>query len=178
MRSQKSDLNAKGAFLHMAADAAVSAAVVLAALGIILTGKTWIDPAVAIAVSLLIAVTAAGLFREALHLSLDGVPEGVDGRVVADWLRAQPGVEDVHDLHTWALSTTRTALAVHVVWCGGDGDALLRRLAHELAEDFCIAHATIQLETCACDSAFACLPDEADAPQATGLAVTRTSPAS
>ncbi|MBD3765786.1 MAG: cation transporter [Rhodobacterales bacterium] len=153
-------------------------AVVVAAIAIILTGKTWLDPAVAIAVSLLIAVTAAGLLREALHLSLDGVPEGIDRKAVADWLRAQPGVEDVHDLHIWALSTTRTALAVHVVWCGGDGDALLRQLAHELAEDFGIAHATIQLETCACDSAFVCLPGQTDAPQATGLAETRTSPTS
>jgi cobalt-zinc-cadmium efflux system protein len=178
MRAQKDDLNAKGAFLHMAADAAVSGAVVLAAIGIILTGKTWIDPAVAIAVSLLIAVTAAGLFREALHLSLDGVPEGIDRQAVADWLRAQPGVEGVHDLHIWALSTTRTAIAVHVVWCGGDADALIRHLTHELAEDFGIAHATIQLETCACDSAFTCIPDETIAPQATGLADTRTSPVS
>lgn len=83
MRSQRDDLNAKGTFLHMAADAAVSGAVVLAAIGIILTGQTWIDPAVAIAVSLLIAVTAAGLFRASLHLSLDGVPEDIDQQAVA-----------------------------------------------------------------------------------------------
>jgi cobalt-zinc-cadmium efflux system protein len=178
LRAQRQDLNARGAYLHMAADAAVSGAVVLAALAIMLTGRTWIDPAVAIAVSLLIAVTAAGLFRAALHLSLDGVPDGVDRSAVATWLRAQPGVEGVHDLHIWALSTTKTALAVHLVWQGEDADALIRHLTHELAEDFGIAHATIQLETCACDSAFACMPDETVAPQATGLADTRTSPVS
>ena len=123
MRAQKDDLNAKGAFLHMAADAAVSGAVVLAAAGILLTGWTWFDPGVAIAVSLLIAVTAAGLFREALHLSLDGVPDRVDQAEVAAWLARQEGIRDVHDLHIWPLSTTRTALAVHVVSGAQDTDA-------------------------------------------------------
>ena len=146
MRSQKDDLNAKGAFLHMAADAAVSGAVVLAAAGILLTGWTWLDPAVAIAVSLLIAVTAAGLFREALHLSLDGVPDKVDLVAVADWLGLQERVRDVHDLHIWPLSTTRTALAVHVVVAGQDTDAVLRDLSEGLAQTFGIAHSTIQIE--------------------------------
>lgn len=146
MRSQKDDLNAKGAFLHMAADAAVSGAVVLAAAGILLTGWTWLDPAVAIAVSLLIAVTAAGLFREALHLSLDGVPERVDPAAVAEWLRGQASVRGVHDLHIWPLSTTRTALAVHVVVVAQDTDAVLHDLSEGLAQTFGIAHSTIQLE--------------------------------
>jgi len=146
MRSQKDDLNAKGAFLHMAADAAVSGAVVLAAAGILLTGWTWLDPAVAIAVSLLIAVTAAGLFREALHLSLDGVPDRVDPVAVADWLGRQENVRDVHDLHIWPLSTTRTALAVHVVVAVQDTDVVLHDLSEGLAQTFGIAHSTIQLE--------------------------------
>jgi Co/Zn/Cd efflux system component len=94
----------------MAADAAVSGAVVLAAGGIMLTDWTWLDPAVAIAVSVLIAFTAAGLFRAALHLSLDGVPEGVDLAGIEAWLRSQPAVTDLHNLHVWPLSTTRTAL--------------------------------------------------------------------
>lgn len=156
MRSQKDDLNAKGAFLHMAADAAVSGAVVLAAIGIILTGQTWIDPAVAIAVSLLIAVTAAGLFRASLHLSLDGVPEGIDAAAVADWLRRQDGVRDVHDLHIWPLSTTRTALAVHIVWEGMDSDAILGSFSTELREIFGIDHATIQIEKDVCNDASSC----------------------
>ena len=146
MRAQKDDLNAKGAFLHMAADAAVSGAVVLAAAGILLTGWTWLDAAVAIAVSLLIAVTAAGLFREALHLSLDGVPDRVDPAAVADWLGRQEGIRDVHDLHIWPLSTTRTALAVHVVVAGQDTDAVLHDLSEGLAQTFGIAHSTIQFE--------------------------------
>ncbi|MFZ5752400.1 MAG: cation diffusion facilitator family transporter [Pseudomonadota bacterium] len=157
MRAQKDDLNAKGAFLHMAADAAVSGAVVLAAVGILLTGQTWIDPAVAIAVSLLIAGTAAGLFRESLYLSLDGVPNGIDRQAVADWLGAQPGVEGVHDLHIWALSTTRTALATHLVWNGADSDAFLDHVTDELEHDFGIEHATLQLESRPCERAGACL---------------------
>ena len=157
MRSQKDDLNAKGAFLHMAADAAVSVAVVLAAIGIILTGKTWIDPAVAIAVSLLIAVTAAGLFRAALHLSLDGVPDGIDRQAVADWLGDRPGVSNVHDLHIWAISTTRTALAAHVVWQGTDPDAFIDHVTDELEHEFGIGHVTLQLESTPCERVGVCL---------------------
>lgn len=155
--ARKSDLNARGAWLHMLADAAVSVAVVLAAAGILLTGWLWIDPAVAIGVSLLIAVTAAGLFREGIHLSLDGVPATVDRAALADWLRAQEGVSGMHDLHVWALSTTRTAMAVHLVWQGPDPDALIRRLGQELSARFGIDHATIQLERHACDHAGDCV---------------------
>ncbi|HEY0920085.1 cation diffusion facilitator family transporter [Devosia sp.] len=157
MRSQKDDLNAKGAFLHMAADAAVSGAVVLAAIAIILTGKTWIDPAVAIAVSLLIAVTAAGLFRASLHLSLDGVPDGIDRQAVATWIGDRPGVSNVHDLHIWAISTTRTALAAHVVWQGPDADAFIDQVTDDLEHAFGIGHVTLQLETTPCERAGVCL---------------------
>ncbi|MBN2907769.1 MAG: cation transporter [Rhodobacteraceae bacterium] len=150
MRLRKNDLNARGAFLHMAADAAVSGAVVLAAAGILVTGWSWLDPTVAIAVSLLIAVTAAGLLREALHLSLDGVPQMIDPGAVDDWLRRHEGVRDVHDLHIWPLSTTKTALAVHVVCDHDDTDALLHRLTVGLRHDFAIAHSTIQIERTAC----------------------------
>ena len=157
MRSQKDDLNARGAFLHMAADAAVSGAVVLAAAAIMATGWHWLDPGVAIAVSLLIAVTAAGLLRESLHLSLDGVPEAIDRQAVAEWLGAQPGVSDVHDLHIWALSSTRTALAVHLVWGGADADAFLDHVTDELGHAFGIGHATVQLEGAPCQRAGDCL---------------------
>jgi cobalt-zinc-cadmium efflux system protein len=156
MRAQTEDLNAKGAFLHMAADAAVSGAVVLAAAGILLTGWTWLDPAIAIAVSLLIAVTAAGLFREALHLSLDGVPERVDPAAVAAWLERQESIRDVHDLHIWPLSTTRTALTVHVVTEAQDTDAVLHDLTQGLEHGFGIAHSTIQVEREPCGAS--CLP--------------------
>jgi cobalt-zinc-cadmium efflux system protein len=153
MSSRKGDLNAKGAFLHMAADAAVSGAVVLAAAGILFTGWDWLDPAVAIAVSLLIAVTAAGLFREALHLSLDGVPFEIDRAAIADWLVQQDGVQGLHDLHIWPLSTTRTALAVHLVWQGADPDAFIDRVTDALAEAHGIANVTLQLEGRPCDRA-------------------------
>jgi cobalt-zinc-cadmium efflux system protein len=146
MSSRKGDLNAKGAFLHMAADAAVSGAVLLAAAGIMVTGWDWLDPAVAIAVSLLIAITAAGLFREALHLSLDGVPFEIDRAAVADLLAQQDGVQGLHDLHIWPISTTRTALAVHLVWHGSDPDAFIDRVTDALAEVHGIANVTLQLE--------------------------------
>ncbi len=155
MSARKGDLNAKGAFLHMAADAAVSGAVVLAAAGILFTGWDWLDPAVAIAVSLLIAVTAAGLFREALHLSLDGVPFEIDRTAIVDWLRLQDGVQSLHDLHIWPLSTTRTALAVHLVWEGPDPDAFIDQVTDALADLHGIANVTLQLERRPCDRAAA-----------------------
>ena len=145
-RAQKDDLNAKGAFLHMAADAAVSGAVVLAAIGIMLTGWTWLDAGVAIAVSLLIAFTSTGLFREALHLSLDGVPDRINAEEVASWLRAQDGVVGLHDLHIWPLSTTRTALAVHVASHAADYRPVLATLSAGLRDRFDISHSTIQME--------------------------------
>lgn len=156
VRSQKGDLNAKGAFLHMAADAAVSGSVVLAAVGILLTGWTWLDPVVAIGVSLAIAVSAWGLLRDSLKLGLDGVPEGIDRQAIADWMGNQPGVRSVHDLHIWALSTMRTALSVHIVWEGENGDALIRYLSQALDENFDIGHATIQLESATCDEVATC----------------------
>lgn len=157
MRSQKEDLNAKCAYLHMAADAAVSVAVVIAAAAIMLTGQHWIDPAVAIVASVLIAFTSAGLFRDSLHLSLDGVPAGVDQQAVVAWLADQPGVKDVHDLHIWALSTTRTALAVHVVWRGVNADAFIDRVTDDLEQAFGITHVTLQLESVPCERAQSCL---------------------
>lgn len=153
MSSRKGDLNAKGAFLHMAADAAVSGAVVLAAAGIMVTGWDWLDPAVAIAVSLLIAITAARLFREALHLCLDGVPFEIDRAAIAYWLGRQEGVQSLHDLHIWPISTTRTALAVHLVWQGADPDAFIDRLTDALVETHGIANVTLQLERRPCDRA-------------------------
>ncbi|GAB4290182.1 MAG: cation diffusion facilitator family transporter [Roseovarius sp.] len=156
MAAQGHDLNARGAFVHMAADAAVSGAVVLAAGGILWTGWLWLDPLVAVAVSLLIARTAWSLFSESLRLGLDGVPAGVDSQAVAAFIAAQPGVRDVHDLHVWALSTTRTALAAHVVWDGADADVFLNRLSEALQRRFGIGHVTLQLEGTPCSAATAC----------------------
>jgi cobalt-zinc-cadmium efflux system protein len=147
LRNRARDINVGGAFLHMAADAAVSAGVVVSALVIILTGWTIVDPIVAILVSAVIAWSAFGLFRSAIHLSLDGVPEAVDRAAVEAWLRALPGVADLHDLHIWALSTTSTALTVHLVMPGGcASDAFLEETAGEIESRFGIAHTTIQVE--------------------------------
>lgn len=142
------DLNARGAFLHMAADAAVSLGVVLAAGLILWTGRDVLDPLVAILVSAIVAWTAFDLLRASLGLSFDAVPRGIEPERVRDLLAARPGVREVHDLHIWPLSTTATALTAHLVMPGGHpGDAFLNELAHDLEERFGIAHATIQIET-------------------------------
>jgi cobalt-zinc-cadmium efflux system protein len=145
--SRHSDLNAEGAFLHMAADAAVSLGVVLAAIGIMATGWTWLDPLVAILVSLVIAWTAYGLLRSALGLSLDAVPPGLDRAAVEAWLKERAGAASVHDLHIWPLSTTSVALTAHLVMPGGHpGDRFLEKITEELEHQFGIGHATIQIE--------------------------------
>lgn len=147
-KSRHGDLNAEGAFLHMAADAAVSIAVVLAAAGILWTGWFWLDPVVAIVVSVLIAWTAFGLLRASLGLSFDAVPAGVDREGVEEWLRARPGVMEVHDLHIWSLSTRTTAMTAHLVMPDGHpGDEFLHHAAEELRDRFSIEHATLQIET-------------------------------
>jgi cobalt-zinc-cadmium efflux system protein len=141
------DLNARGAYLHMAADAAVSLGVVGSAALIMATGWSVLDPLAALAVSLLIAVTAARLLLDALHMAMDGVPRGLDLGAVRAFLAARPGVEEVHDLHIRAHSTTLTELTVHVVMpAGHPGDGFLADLASELAERFGIGRATIQVE--------------------------------
>ena len=147
VKERSRDINVGGAFLHMAADAAVSAGVVVSALIIILTGWTVVDPVVGILVSAVIGWSAFRLFKSAIHLSLDGVPEGIDPNSVEAWLRALPGVVDLHDLHIWALSTTSNALTVHLVMPNGPpSDAFLEQTAHDLETRFGIAHATLQVE--------------------------------
>lgn len=148
MKAAAHDLNARGAFLHMAADAGVSAAVVVAAILMALTGAWWLDPAAAILVSVAIAWTSWGLLRSAMRLALDGAPEGVDREALRADLAALPGVEDVHDLHVWALSTTRTALSAHLAMPGGHpGDRFLEDAARLLRARHGVDHATFQIET-------------------------------
>jgi cobalt-zinc-cadmium efflux system protein len=145
---RKHDLNIRAAFLHMVADAAVSGGVVIAALGIRLTGWQWLDPLVGLAISAVIVVGTWGLLRDTLRLTLAAVPGHVDPERVRSHLRNLPGVAEVHDLHIWGLSTTETALTVHLVIPGGHpGDKFLATLAHELQHDFRIGHATLQIET-------------------------------
>jgi cobalt-zinc-cadmium efflux system protein len=147
MKGREHDLNIEGAFLHMAADAAVSAGVVVSAVLIIMTGWSWIDPLAGLLVSAMIAWSAFGLFKSAVHLSLDGVPEGIDREAVRNWLSSRPGVSGVHDLHIWAMSTTGNALTAHLVMPAGcPGDDFLVTTVDELEHRFGIAHATLQVE--------------------------------
>ncbi|MFT3939898.1 cation diffusion facilitator family transporter [Rhodopseudomonas sp.] len=143
-----SDLNIRGAYLHMAADAAVSAAVVVAGVIILLTGWYWIDPAVSLLVAVVIVWGTWGLLRDSTALSLAAVPRGIDPAAVRAFLSKLPGVTQVHDLHIWGMSTTEVALTCHLVMPGGSpGDPFLVDLAHELQHDFGIAHTTVQIET-------------------------------
>lgn len=146
-KDRHNDLNAEGAFLHMAADAAVSAGVVVSAAAMLMTGWPWLDPLAAILVSAIIAWTAFGLMRSSFILALDAVPASVDQQAVAEWLEKRPGVIAVHDLHIWSLSTTAVALTVHLVMPGSHpGDAFLDELADQLNDHFGISHATLQVE--------------------------------
>ena len=148
MRGREHDLNIRGAFLHMAADAGITVGVMAAALVIAWTGWLWLDPAVSLAIAAVILVGTWGLLRDLVDLALDAVPRGIDPAAVADYLTAQPGVSEIHDLHIWAMSTTETALTVHLVRPQAAlDDGLLARLRHELHERFEIQHATIQIET-------------------------------
>lgn len=150
MRGRHHDINIRGAYLHMAADAAVSAGVVVAGLLITLTGAQWIDPVTSLAIVGIIAVGTWSLFKDSLKMSLHAVPSGINERKVRHFLTSHDGVEAVHDLHIWPMSTTETALTAHLVMPGGyPGDGFLHHLAHELEHDFGIGHATIQVETMA-----------------------------
>jgi len=147
VRGRHSDLNLRGAYLHMAADAAVSLAVVVAGAVIYLTGWQRLDPVLALGVALLIFAAGYELLRESLALAMDAVPAHVHAEQVRDYLLGLTGVRDVHDLHIWGMSTTETALTAHlVVTAGVDADALLRQAGDELGQRFGIGHPTIQLE--------------------------------
>jgi len=147
MRGQKEDLNIRGAFLHMAADAGVSAAVALSGLAILYTNWTWLDPVMSLLVVAVIVYGTWGLLRDSAHLALDAVPPGVDMQRIRDYLADQPGVVDVHDLHVWALSTTGNALSAHLVMpAGHPGDESLDGIVVTLRERFSMQHATLQVD--------------------------------
>lgn len=148
MRGRNHDINIRGAYLHMAADAAVSAGVVVSGLLITLTGAQWIDPVTSLIIVAIIAIGTWGLLKDSLRMSLHAVPPGIDEQHVRRFLTGLNGVEAVHDLHIWPMSTTETALTAHLVMPGGHpGDNFLHQLAHELEHDFGICHATLQVET-------------------------------
>lgn len=147
LSGSRSDLNLRGAYLHMAADALVSVGVVLAGALYLWRGWSWIDPAASLAIALVIVIGTWSLFRKSLHLLFDGVPEQVDLPAVRQFLLSQPGVCDVHDLHVWAMSTAEVALTAHIRMAPLPGDdRFLRATSEELREHFGIAHSTLQLE--------------------------------
>jgi cobalt-zinc-cadmium efflux system protein len=142
------DINLRGAFLHMVADGAVSAGVVVAGYLTLKTGLGWIDPATSLVIVVVILLGTWGLLRESVALAMDAVPDGIDPGAVTERLAAVPGVARIHHLHIWPTSTTQTALTAHLVMPGGHpGDAFLGRLSHMLEHDFGIGHATFQIET-------------------------------
>ncbi|HZD88622.1 MAG TPA: cation diffusion facilitator family transporter [Pseudolabrys sp.] len=143
----KSDLNMRGAFLHMLADAAVSVAVIVAAAGIKLTGWQWLDPMVSLLISVVILIGTYRLLRDSLRLTLGAAPQSVDPDAVGRYLRELPEVTELHDLHIWAMSTTETALTCHLVTpAGHPGDEFLHRICHDLQARFEIGHSTVQIE--------------------------------
>lgn len=147
LAGRERDLNVRGAYLHMAADAAISAGVVVAGLLIRATGWTWIDPVSSILIAVVIAIGTWGLLRESLDLALDAVPAGIDPTEVEAYLAGISGIASVHHLHIWGVSTTEIALTVHLTKPDGQlDDALLERITADLHDRFHITHATIQLE--------------------------------
>ena len=145
---RKGDLNIRGAFLHMAADAAVSAGVAVAGIVILRTGWSLLDPISSLVIVLIILVSTWGLLRDSVSLALDAVPRGIDPGAVKNFLEQLPGVAEIHHLHVWGLSTTETACTAHVVKREPQlDDQLLKSIAYELHERFGIEHTTIQFET-------------------------------
>ena len=151
-RGRKSDLNLAAAFQHLMADAVVSASVVFAGLVIFLTGQNWIDPVTSLVIIIGLAWGSWDLLKDAVKMGMLAVPRHIDEATVRGFLAKRPGVEAVHDLHIWGMSTTESALTAHLVMPGGQpGDAFLRELAHDLEERFGIHHATVQVETTSVD---------------------------
>ena len=147
MRGKGGDINIRGAWLHMVADAAISAAVVVAGLLIVKTGAFWIDPALSLIVVAVIVRGTWGLLRDATAMAMDAVPAGIDTAAVTAFLAGRPGVAAVHHLHVWPIGTTDTAMTVHLLMPGGHpGDAELATLGHDIEDRFSIGHVTIQVE--------------------------------
>jgi cobalt-zinc-cadmium efflux system protein len=143
---RKEDVNVRGAYLHMLADAGVSAAVILAGAAIWLTGQAWIDPALSLAVVVLILWGTWGLLKESLDLTLDAAPAHIDVAEVRTFLASQPGVTAVHDLHVWAMGATEPALTAHLVRPDGGDDDFLAAVTEGVAHKFGISHVTLQIE--------------------------------
>ena len=148
LSGRKDDVNIRGAFLHMAADAGVSLGVVIAGLLILWTGRLWLDPVVSLAIVSVIFWATWDLLKESINLALDAVPRGIDPAAVQNYLAKLPGVIEVHDLHIWGMSTSEIALTAHLVMRPAKvDDGLLAQVAHELHDKFKIGHPTLQIET-------------------------------
>ncbi len=158
---RKEDLNIKGAYLHMAADAAVSLGVVVAGALIMATGWLWLDPGISLAIVAVILVGNWGLLRDSVRLSLDAVPQDIDLAAIEAWLLEQPGVLELHDLNVWAMSTTQSALTVHLVEEEGERPIDSRSLSEELRSRFGLQHSTIQVESSEGSCTTQCGPDDA-----------------
>lgn len=147
MSGRQSDINIRAAYLHMAADALVSFGVVLAGVAIWVTQWNWLDPAFSLVISAIIIWNTGALLKEAFNLAIDAVPERIDFLAVRTFLAERPGVQEVHDLHIWGISTTEVALTAHLIMPDGHpGDQFLAELGHELHDHFDIDHVTLQIE--------------------------------
>ena len=147
VKGSKGDLNIRSAYLHMAADAGVSLGVVVAGVVMLITDWYWLDPVISLVIVAVILVGTWGLLRESVHLALDAVPPHIDVAAVASYLERLPGVAGLHDLHIWGMSTTESALTVHLVMPGGyPDDNVIDSITQTLAERFSIHHSTLQVE--------------------------------
>ena len=157
MKDKEKDLNVKGAYLHMAADALVSVGVLVAGIVISRTGWYIIDPIIGLIVAVVILISTWNLLHDSLRLTLDGVPTSIDSQKVVEAIRALPGVDDVHHIHIWAISTTENALTAHIVLKQPEGMQEVKRLIRHRLEDFGIGHATLEFEVPGehCEAVFA-----------------------
>lgn len=157
MKDKEKDLNVKGAYLHMAADALVSVGVLVA--GIVISRTDWyiIDPIIGLIVAVVILISTWNLLHDSLRLTLDGVPTSIDSQKVVEAIRALPGVDDVHHIHIWAISTTKNALTAHIVLKQPEGMQEVKHLIRHRLEDFGIGHATLEFEVPGehCEAVFA-----------------------
>lgn len=146
LKGQKEDLNIKGAFLHMAADAGVSLGVVISGFFIVKTGLLWIDSVTSFVIILVVLWSTWKLFIESIRLALDAVPNNIDLEKVKNSILSHDGVEDIHDIHIWAMSTTENALSAHIIAATSKHDKLLKDIQDTLSEEYNIRHLTIQID--------------------------------
>ncbi|NDU91303.1 MAG: cation transporter [Ferrovum sp.] len=147
VKGSKGDLNIRGAYLHMVADTVVSLGVVIAGMAMLFTGWYWLDPVMCLVIVVVILIGTWGLLRSSIQLALNAVPAHIDASAVETYLCQCPGVTDIHDLHIWGMSTTESAMTVHLVMPGGyPGDGFMDEIARTLAERFSLQHSTLQVE--------------------------------